>query len=78
MSVCGSLGSRSDLPANRDRTVEILAGRSEGRNEHWSVFSGQTKDIPRSARLTTYPGWAHGPMTRLRPFLRECSRSDAG
>jgi len=47
---------------NRDRTVEFVTGLSEGRYEHRSVCNGQTKDVPRSSRLTTYPGWtAQGP-----------------
>jgi hypothetical protein len=62
VQMCGK-GWAQNCPANRDRTVEFFCGGlSEGRYEQWSVVNGQTKDIPRSSRLTTYPGWtAWGP-----------------
>lgn len=68
-----------DVPPTATARLSSFCGQLR-RSIRTSVrgLDGQTEDVPRSSRFTTYPGWALGPMTCLRPFLRGSPRSDSG
>lgn len=77
-SSCGEAGVRVKTvpPTATARLRSILRVSQKVDTSIGPLLNGQTEDIPRSSRLTTYPGWARGPMTCLRPILGDCSRSD--
>jgi hypothetical protein len=45
------------VPANRDRTVVTSQATQKVDTSSCPLLIGQTADVPRSSRLTTYPGW---------------------
>src|SRR5690606_36262554 len=62
---------------NRDRTVDSAWVPQKVATSNGRLVCGPANDVARSARFTAYPGWAHRPMTCLRPILRNCSLAEA-